>query len=367
MKRALGVICILILLTTLSVAQNAVPLSLTQSIALPDVQGDFDHMAIDVKGRRLFVPAEQQRALEVIDIPEGKLVHTITGLEGNPRKVVYVSESNQIWVDLGNEVCKAFSGESYAELKTIKLNPDSPPEANREPDNGVYDAKAGLFYIGDRGDRSVKGAKGSIEIVDTKAGTYAGSITVDDSDPAALALDPSSDKLYVVLGMTSRVAVIDRKQRKVIDTWPVTGGPLPHAIALDAAHQRLFVGSRVEKGHTYKPGKLVIMDTNNGKIIKVLDSEGGVDELVYDPRKQRIYFTGTTGGIDVFQQVDPDHYTRLGLMPTGPLAKTSLLVPEMERLFVAVPNQVGANAKAAVPESKEKAEDAKIMVFHLVP
>lgn len=43
------------------------------------------------------------------------------------------------------------SGDSYQELRSIKLNPNSPTEANREPDNGIYDPEPGLFYIGDPG------------------------------------------------------------------------------------------------------------------------------------------------------------------------------------------------------------------------
>ena len=366
MKKLLDVVCIAMLIATVSAAQEDVPLRLIQTISLPGVEGYFDHMAIDVKGERLFVPAEHQRALEIIDLREGKLIHSVAGLEGNPRKTIYLPESNQIWVDLGSGVCKAFSGDSYAELKSIKLNPDSPPGTYREPDNGIYDSRAGLFYIGDRGDRSVAGSKGSIEIVDTRSGTYAGSITLDDSDPAGLALDPSNDKLYVVLGMTSRVAVIDRKQRKIVASWPITAAPLPHALALDAAHHRLLIGSRIKKGHTYKPGKMVVMDADNGKIIDVLDSEGGVDELVYDPTSKRVYFTGTTGGIDVFKQLDPDHYERLGVAPTGALAKTSLLVPQLGRFFVAVPKHIVVTPP--IPEDKESSlEEAKLLVFQLMP
>jgi DNA-binding beta-propeller fold protein YncE len=183
MKKSLSIVLLFVLPALTSQAQQNEPLKLIQAIGLPGVEGYFDHMGIDVKGQRLFVPA------------------------------------------------------------------------NREPDNGIYDPETGLFYIGDRGDRSVPGSKGSIEIVDTRSGTYVGSITVDDSDPAGLALDPGTSKMYVVLGMTSRVAVIDRKKREVLTTWPITGGPLPHALALDAVHQRLFIGSRIKKDTSTSPGR----------------------------------------------------------------------------------------------------------------
>src|SRR4030088_2651327 len=248
-------------------AQTSAPLKKNQTISMPNVEGYFDHPAVDIKGQRLFAPGEFQKTIEIVDLRAGKVIHSITGLEGNPRKVIYIPQSNQIWADLGSGVCKAFSGNSYELLKTVQLHPASTPEDKREPDNGVYDPATQLFYIGDRGDRSKQGTKGSIEIVDTKNGTYVGSITMDDNDPAGLALDPSTSNLYVVLGATSRVAVIDRQKRAVTAMWPITAdAPLPHALGMDTANHRLFVGSRVKKGHIYKPGKLVVMNSENGKI-----------------------------------------------------------------------------------------------------
>jgi DNA-binding beta-propeller fold protein YncE len=347
-------------------AQTSAPLKQIQTISMPNVEGYFDHPAVDIKGQRLFAPGEFQKTIEIVDLRAGKVIHSITGLEGNPRKVIYLQESNQIWVDLGSGVCKAFSGDTYELLKTVQLHPTSTPADKREPDNGVYDPATQLFYIGDRGDRSKQGTKGSIEIVDTKNGTYAGSITLDDNDPAGLALDPSTSKLYVVLGATSRVAVIDREKRAVVDMWPITGGPLPHALGLDVDHHRLFIGSRVKKGHIYKPGKMVVMDADNGANILALDSEGGVDEVQYDPASKRVYFTGTTGGVDVFKQVDPDHYERLGVAPSGAIAKTSILVPELKRFYVIVPKHVILTPP--IPESTEAtSEDAKILVYEVEP
>jgi hypothetical protein len=148
--------------------------------------------------------------------------------------------------------------------------------------------------------------------------------------------------------------------------WPITGGPLPHALGFDAAHRRLFIGSRVKPGHLFKPGKMVVMDADTGKEIDALDTEGGADEVVYDAPSKRVYFTGTTGGVDVFKQIDPDHYERLGLVPSGALAKTSLLVRELNRFYVVVPKHVILTPP--IPESKEATiEDAKILVYEVMP
>ena len=116
----------LAILATLSVAcvpaaqaQTELPGKLVAQIPLP-VEGWMDHISVDTRGQRLFVPAEQQRAIEVIDLRAGKVIHEITGFAGFPRKTVYLPGPNQIWVDDG-ETVKSFSGDTYALLKNIVL------------------------------------------------------------------------------------------------------------------------------------------------------------------------------------------------------------------------------------------------------
>src|SRR5229473_208064 len=321
--------------------QTSVPLKQIQSIPLPNVEGYFDHMAVDVKGQRLFVPGEHQRTIEVVDLRAGKVIHTITGFGGDPRKTIYLPETNEIWVDDGDATCKAFSGDTYELVKNIPLTGhELDKDSRRVPDNGVYDPATHLFYLGDRADGLKKeGAKGSIEIVDIKNGKLAGSIEVDGLNPAGLVLDPGSPRMFVVMGDTSQVVVIDREKRKVIAMWPITGGPEPHAVDMDAA---------------------------SGKVVDAIDTEGGVDEVVFDVPSKRIYYTGTTGFVEVFKQIDADHYDRLGKVATGPIAKTTLLVPELKRFYAAIPKLV--ILVPPIPQSKEATiEEAKILVYDVIP
>jgi hypothetical protein len=67
-------------------ARSSAPLEQIQAIPIPNVEGYFDHPAVDINGQRLFVPGEYQRTIEVVDLRAGNVIHSITGLEGNPRK-----------------------------------------------------------------------------------------------------------------------------------------------------------------------------------------------------------------------------------------------------------------------------------------
>jgi hypothetical protein len=157
----------------------------------------------------------------------------------------------------------------------------------------------------------------------------------------------------------SHVAVVDLEKRAVVAQWPIIGGPVPHTAGLDATRHRLFVGSRtvahtgdVGGGHQREPGKLVVMDTETGKVVQVLDTVGGADDLHYDAATGRIYFVGTTGTVAVFKEIDPDHFEPLGKVPTGAIAKTGLWVPELKRFYSAVPRHYVLTARHGTPDLK---------------
>ncbi|WP_263354783.1 YncE family protein [Acidicapsa acidisoli] len=80
-----------------------------------------------------------------------------------------------------------------------------------------------------------------------------------------------------------------------------------------------------------------VLDSNTGKVLQNLPISTGVDDMVFDPASQRIYAAAGEGFVNVFKEIDADHYQAIGKIPTGPLGKTGLLVPELKEYFVAVP------------------------------
>jgi len=69
-----------------------------------------------------------------------------------------------------------------------------------------------------------------------------------------------------------------------------------------------------------------------------------VDDIAYDAKMKRVYLSGDQF-VEVFKQDDADHYTSLGKIETGFRAKTAILVPELNRYFLAVPRH---NSEAQV-------------------
>ena len=112
-------------------------------------------------------------------------------------------------------------------------------------------------------------------------------------------------------------------------------------MALDEANHRLFVGTR-------DPPKLMVFDTNSGKVVSVLDIANDADDIFYDIAKRRIYVSCGEGFINIFQQQDANHYSAFVAVPTAQGARTSLFVPELHSFYLAVPHIENQESKIFV-------------------
>jgi YVTN family beta-propeller protein len=292
-------------------AQTNEPLRLEKAIELPGVQGRIDHMSIDVRGQRLFVAALGNNTLEVIDLKSGKRLKTITGLT-EPQGVLYVPETNRLYVANAKDgSVRLFDGTSYALLKTIEYGDDA--------DNLRYDLARHRIYVG-----YGSGALGEIDA----QGNKAGEIKLG-SHPESFQLEKNSARVYVNLPESHKIAVVDREKRAVIGTWDTGMNFANYPMTLDEAEHRLFVVTR-------HPARLLVFDTNAGKILQTHSAIGDCDDVFYDAGRKQIYAIGGEGGISVFKEIDADHYQETARIKTVSRARTGFFSADLDRLFLAV-------------------------------
>jgi hypothetical protein len=99
------------------------------------------------------------------------------------------------------------------------------------------------------------------------------------------------------------IGVIDRVTGAVSRWKMIPGHTNVHAMALDEDNHRLFTAA-------LQPGRFTVVDTNSGAVVATLPCVLGVHDIWFDSARRRIYAPGS-GAIDVFQQVDADHYVAL--------------------------------------------------------
>src|SRR5256885_1486391 len=86
--------------TKAKVAAGKAPLRLVKTILLPDIEGDFDHFGIDLKGNRLFLTAEDHHSVEVFNLKSNTRIHSIGGF-GAPNNVQDLSHCHKHVVVVG--------------------------------------------------------------------------------------------------------------------------------------------------------------------------------------------------------------------------------------------------------------------------
>ena len=316
-------------------AEEKTPLKLLQSTPLPQLHdGDFDHLTPDVEGNRLFVTAEENSKVLIFDLKTNKLIHTIDDVKA-PHSMLYRADLKKLFVvdsDLGE--VKIYETESYKPAGSIKVREGA--------DASGYDPSSKLFYVVNGG-KDAKLPNAYISVIDVATGKTEADIKIDSNDVEGVVFEKSGPRMFVNVRGKNAVEVYDRKSRALIATWSVAeAGKNPTSIAFDENTHRLFLGTRV-------PGKLVVLDSDSGKIVTTYPAAAMVDDMAYDGGAKRIYFAGTEF-LDVFHEQDADHYNRIGHIPTSFRAKTGVLVPELKRYYLAVPHHEKQTAELRVYE-----------------
>jgi DNA-binding beta-propeller fold protein YncE len=301
-------------------ADQPPPLKLVAHFTMPmDVKGRFDHLCADVPSNRLFLAAETAHKVLIFNLRTGKYLRAIPDIQ-IPHAIFVRDDINRIYVtDGGAGDLKIFDGKTYKLLKSVPLKVDA--------DSIGYDPATKYLFI-DNGGGDAHEAFSMFSMVDTTSGDKIAEIKVDGDTLEAMALNSSSPRIYVNNRAKNEISVIDRDAHTLVASWPVTMAKNNVAMALNNATHRLFVACR--------SGAIVVFDTETGKELQSFPIDTGVDDLVFDPTSKRLY-AAAGGQVDVYREVDADHYESLGKIASGPGGKNEVLVPALHRLYITIP------------------------------
>lgn len=290
-------------------AESAPPLTLETTIPLPHTSGRIDHLAIDFGRKRLLVAELGNGTVDVVDLNSKQAVHRITGLR-EPQGVLYVPSVDRIAVaSAGDGTLRLFSGDNFAPLGSIALGDDA--------DN--------VRLAPDGDDVMVGYGNGGLAVIDPMRGVV--------REKLALAAHPegfqltADGKAYVNVPDANGIEVADLGADKVVATWKTPGVSENFPMALGEAGI-VAVAFRA-------PPRFVRIDAATGRERSRNSVCGDADDVFFDARRQRYYVSCGAGVVSAFQ-VGPAGVEALPPVATSSGARTSLFVPELDRLFVAV-------------------------------
>jgi hypothetical protein len=159
--------------------------------------------------------------------------------------------------------------------------------------------------------------------VDPKAGQADAAVSLGGK-PEFLVAD-GKGKVFINLVDKDQVAVVDTKAMKVVAKWPTAPGGSPVGLSMDAAHGRLFVGCR-------KPQKLIVMSTEDGKVLADLPIGAGVDATRFD--NGYAFASCRDGSLAVARETSPGKFEIVQDLKTRPGAKTMDVDPKTHAVFL---------------------------------
>jgi YVTN family beta-propeller protein len=303
------------------VAQTAgAPLVLEAKIPLGQVSGRIDHLGIDLKRQRLFVAELGNNSLGVVDLAAGKVLRTVAGLS-EPQGVAYVPFADSVFVaNAGDGSVHVLRGDDLAPIGRIELGEDA--------DNVRVDPQRNRVLVGY--------GNGALAVIDPAARTKAADIRLK-GHPEGFQIDETGSKVFVNVPDARDVEVVDLAS-EANRSLPMQGAGSNFPMAIDRDAHRVLVAFR-------NPPTLMALSSQDGRSVAKIDTCGDADDVFVDSTRRRVYVSCGEGVVDVLEQVEAG-YRRLARVPAVSGARTSLFVPELDRLFVAV--RARSNEPAAI-------------------
>ena len=301
-------------------AADSAGLELESKISLGEVRGRIDHLAIDLNRQRLFVAELGNNSVGVVDLRARKTIRTLTQLE-EPQGIGYVPSTDTVYIANARDgSVRLFQGVDLALVGQIELGADA--------DNVRVDDAAHRVFVGY--------GSGALAVIDASARRKILDIRLK-AHPESFQLDPASQRIFVNVPEAHEIAVVDSGANRQVAAWSTDSLHANFPMVLDKPHDRVLAIFR-------HPAKMAVFDAQDGRIVTSIGTCADADDVFFDAKRNRIYVSCGEGFLQVFA-VQGAHYEDLGRVVTAAGARTSLFVPGMDRLLLAV------RAVAGIPAS----------------
>jgi DNA-binding beta-propeller fold protein YncE len=311
--RNITVVFLLVISTNKLFAQDSL-YSFYKSISIPG-NGSYDYISIDEMNRHLFVT--HGTVLDIIDLNTEKVIDSVTGMK-SIHGVAVVNDVNRGFISDGRgQAVIAFDLKTFKTIATI-------PVTKEDADGIMYDPslKKVFVFCGDANAACV------IDVNDLKQ-----IATIDLGGAPEFAVPDGNGLIYNNLEDKSSLNVIDSKNLKVINTYPLAPCEGPTGLALDLNNKRAFTVCRGNKG-------MSVVDITSGKVVATVTIGAGVDAVKYDAENKLIFCSNGDGTATIIKQNTADEYKVVQTITTTYRAKTMAFDKQTGNIYFSAPKFV---------------------------
>lgn len=322
MKTIIAQVVLFTVLTTLNLYAQTSGYHLIKKTVIGG-EGGWDYLFADSQSRTLYVSHGNQ--VEVLDIdshrsigviPNTKGVHGIYTAPDLERGFITNGKANTVTI---------------FDLKTLKLIQEV--SAGKNPDALLYDKFSGRVFIFNNDSKD-------ITVIEATSGKVDTTFSVGGNPEAGVS--DNKGIIFVNVEDTNEVVSFDAKTLAIKNQWKLAPGEEPNGLVLDKESHRIFSACR-------KSQTLIMLDSDNGKIIAQVPIGRGVDGVVFDPQTKLIITSNGEGTLTVVHEDSLTQLSTVETVRTEPGARTMTFDSKTHHVFLSA-GQYG-EAPPATPEN----------------
>jgi len=261
--------------------------------------GGFDYVYADSDGRKLYIPRTGDGArvtvfnLDTLE-PVGEIPNAnARGAAVDPKAGHGFASSKPVVM---------WETKTLAVIKTI--------DVDGGPDGILFDPFNERVYI-------FSHRAPNATVIDAKDGSVVG--TIDLGGAPEQAVTDGKGHLYVDLEDKDKIAAVDATTMKVTAQYDVAGKcGGPGGLAFDVKNHILFASC-------HDPQNMVILSSDDGKIITTLPIGNGTDGATFNPNTMEAFSSQRDGTLTVIKENSPTNFVVEQNVQTMPSAKTLTL------------------------------------------
>jgi YVTN family beta-propeller protein len=224
------------------------------------------------------------------------------------------------------------------DLKTLKET--SQIATGKKPDAILYDAPSKKVF-------AFCGGSNSATVIDAESAKVAGEIQLGGAPE--FGVSDGKGKVFVNLEDKAEVVAIDVATLKAVAHWSLAPGAGPTGLAIDVDHHRLFSGCGESK-------TMVVLDSENGKIVASLPIGVRCDATGFDPKSQHAFSSNGDGTLTVIHEENPNTFSVIQNLKTQPGARTMAIDSKTHKIWL-----VTAEMKDAPDDKVEQNRQHKVV------
>ena len=291
--------------------------------------GGYDFLYLEEAAHRLYVAHSAEVA--VIDTASEAVIGAISGLAGAHGISIVPGVGKGFITNGKSGMVTVFDPKSLKTTGEIK-------STGKSPDALTYDPASRQLFVFNH-------ASGEVTVIDPATNKV--TTTLDVGGALEVGRADGHGNVWVNVEDRSEIVRIDSKKMKVTGHYPLAPCEEPTGLALDAKHDRLFVGCGNKM--------MAVVNGVSGKVVTTLAIGPGVDGTEFDSNTGDVFNAcGKDGTLSVIRQDTADKYHVVQNLGTQMGARTLAADTSSHRVFLAAA-QFGDKPVASETNPKPRA------------